>query len=100
MYVRDQAGGIYVATVNGPVGITGAEWNSAGQPPYIQVNSTARLNELCPKVSVPAATVDVRALAAALAPQLGVDQAAVVGALNSPEGQAALVRAANTAEDV
>lgn len=49
------------------------------------------------KLAVPA--VDVKALAAALAPQLAVDQAAVVAALNSPEGQAALVRADNTAED-
>lgn len=99
MYVRDPAGGIYVQTVNGPVGITGAEWQSAGQPPFIQVDSAARLNELCPKVSAPASTVDVQALADALAPHLGVDQAAVLAALQSPEGQAALVQAANTAED-
>lgn len=55
------------------------------------------LNAAVAKLSVPA--IDVKALAAALAPQLAVDQAAVVAALNSPEGQAALVRADNTAED-
>lgn len=45
------------------------------------------------------AAVDVQALASALAPLLGVDQAVVVGALESPEGQAALTAAANRAED-
>jgi hypothetical protein len=54
--------------------------------------------DLVARAPVPPA-VDVAALAAALAPLLGVDQAAVVAALESPEGQAALVRADNTAED-
>lgn len=45
------------------------------------------------------AAVDVQALAAALADALDVDQAVVVAALESPAGQAALVAAANTAED-
>lgn len=51
------------------------------------------------RVDVPAVTVDVPALAALLAGELDVDQAAVVAALESPAGQAALVRADNTAED-
>lgn len=42
----------------------------------------------------PAAVVDVQALAAALAPLLGVDQAAVVAALQSDAGRAALEAAA------
>lgn len=47
----------------------------------------------------PAAVVDVAALAAALAPLLDVEEQAVLDALASPQGQAALVQAANTAED-
>lgn len=45
--------------------------------------------------------IDLPALAAALAPLLDgkLDAAAVLGVLQSPEGQAALVQAANTAED-
>lgn len=45
------------------------------------------------------AVVDVQALAAALAPLLGLDQAVVVAALESDAGQAALVRANETSED-
>lgn len=53
----------------------------------------------------PAPAVDVTALAAALAPLLAdaldveLDAAAVLGVLESAEGQAALVQAANRAED-
>lgn len=49
----------------------------------------------------PAPTVDLPALAAALAPLLGaeLDASAVLAVLKSPEGQAALVQAANKAED-
>lgn len=50
------------------------------------------------KLATPPA-VDVQALAAELAEHLNVDQAVVVAALQSPEGQAALVQADNTAED-
>lgn len=50
-------------------------------------------------IKASAAPVDVQALAAALAPQLGVDAEAVVAALQSDAGQAALVQAANRAED-
>ena len=52
-------------------------------------------------IEAKASPIDVAALAAALAPLLGanVDAAAVLAALESPEGQAALAKAANTAED-
>lgn len=45
------------------------------------------------------ASVDVEALAAALAPLLNMQQADLLSVLKSSEGQAALVQAANTAED-
>jgi hypothetical protein len=63
----------------------------------------ARLDAISAKLDALAArpAIDVATLAAALAPLLvgATDEAAVLGALRSPEGQAALVQAANTAED-
>lgn len=52
-------------------------------------------------LKAPMATIDVNALAAALAPLLGdsVSEADVVAALQSPAGQAALVQAGNVTED-
>jgi hypothetical protein len=58
----------------------------------------AGLKEIAARVGAPA-QVDVPALAAALAPLLDVDEAALVEALQSDAGQAALVRAHETAED-
>lgn len=58
-------------------------------------------NKLATAVTAAAAPVDTAALAAALAPLLGpeIDASAVLGVLESPEGQAALTGAANRAED-
>jgi hypothetical protein len=64
--------------------------------------STAKWpNKLATAVTAAAAPIDTAALAAALAPLLGpeIDASAVLGVLESPEGQAALVGAANRAED-
>jgi hypothetical protein len=102
MYVQ-VGDAIYAVGPAGPVHVTWAEWVASGWergggPRVLKLQDGTRLALFRPAAPV-AAAVDVPALAAALAGQLGVDQAAVVAALESAPGQAALVRAANEAED-
>jgi hypothetical protein len=58
----------------------------------------ARLTRLEARIGTPA-PVDVAALATALAPLLNVDESALVEALQSDAGQAAIIGAVNKAED-
>jgi hypothetical protein len=67
----------------------------------LAVPSVARVTQLTtPSVTVPAPDIDTAALAAAIAAQLpNVSEQQVLDALQSEDGQAALVQAANIAED-
>lgn len=87
------------------VQITNAESIDARTKNYnsavvLAVPSMARMQELTTARTAPVtASVDVAQLASALAPLLNVQEADLLGVLQSPEGQAALTQAANTAED-
>lgn len=69
-----------------------------GGPLHVRVKALSdKLDQLLARQAI-----DVNALATAIAAALPpgtVDEAAILGVLQSPEGQAALVKAANTAED-
>lgn len=76
VYYRLPDGGIFVPSVNGPVGISWDEYVSAGQPRFMQLASAARLSQLCPTLVAPSVSIDAGALAQTVAQQVAAALAA------------------------
>lgn len=93
-FTQPQIDNIWYTLVNNPGGAVHARLGALATD---VAAVKAAVAELAGRPLVP---IDVNALAAAIVAGLpGVDQAQVLAALQSPEGQAALTQAANTAED-
>jgi N-acetylmuramoyl-L-alanine amidase len=93
MFLRTPNGSIYLAGGGKTVSVSGSEWAGVSPQSFVSVPQS-----LADKLLTP--PIDIQALAAAIVAGLpDVDESAVIAALQSPEAQAALVQAANIAED-